>query len=176
VPRVVLVVLLALICGCGGSDERTAATPTPSATAKASPAAKAEGGLERFSFNGFSMLVPAGWKKQTDKDGVIFGAPNDEGAVGFYVMDSTYTAPEYVKRIILSGEKTRVLERDRIAVKGVGTGIAVRTTQSKTDKQGWWQLIAATIDGQLVDIAITPSPHLTDEQVDQMLHSVEREA
>jgi hypothetical protein len=170
----VLVVLLALVCGCGGSDERPASDPAP--TAKATPAAKAEGGLERFSFNGFSMLVPAGWKKESDKDGVIFGAPNDEGAVGFYVMDSTYTAPEYVKRILLSGDKTRVLERDKVAVKGVGTGIAVRTTQSKTDKEGWWQLVAASIDGQMVDIAITPSPHLTDEQVDRMLHSVERDA
>jgi len=174
VPRVVLVVLLALMCGCGGSDERPASTASPAA--KATPAAKADGGLERFSFNGFSMLVPAGWKQEKDQDGVIFGAPNDEGAVGFYVQDSSYTAAEYVKRIILSGEKTRVLERDKVEVGRVGTGIAVRTTQSKDDDEGWWQLTAATIDGQLVSVMITPSPHLTDKQVDQMLHSVERDA
>jgi hypothetical protein len=170
----VLVVLLALICGCGGSDEKGVATPAPAA--KGTPAAKAEGGLERFSFNGFSMLVPAGWKQEKDQDGVVFGAPNDEGAVGFYVQDSTYTAKEYVDKILLSGEKTRVLERDKVKVGRVGTGIAIRTTQSKRDKEGWWQLTAATIDGQLVSVMITQSPHLTGTQVDRMLHSVERDA
>jgi hypothetical protein len=174
VPRVVLVVLLALICGCGGSDEQTVATPT--STPKATSTATAEGALERYSFNGFSMLVPAGWMEEKDQDGVIVGAPNDEGAVGFYVMDSTYTAEEYVKKIILGGDKTRVIERDKVALKRVGTGIALRTTQSKDDDEGWWQLTAATIDGQLVSVMITQSPHLTDKQIDQMLHSVERDA
>jgi hypothetical protein len=174
VPRVVLVVLLVLVCGCGGSGEPTVSTPVPKAGATATPTA--EGGLERFSFSGFSMLVPAGWKQEKDEDGVIFGAPNDEGAVGFYVQNSTYTAKEYVDKILLSGEKTRLLERDKVKVGGVGTGIAIRTTQSKTDKEGWWQLTAASIDGQLVSVMITSTPHLTDEQVDRMLHSVEREA
>ena len=175
VPRVVLVVLLALIAGCGGSDEpRETATATPTATPTAE--AKAEDGLERYSYNGFSMLVPAGWSEEKDTDGVIFGAPNDEGALGFYVSDSPYTAKEYVEKIILSGDKTRVLERDKVQLEGVGTGIAVRTTQSKSDDEGWWQLAAATIDGQLVSVMITSSPHVTPKQVDQMLHSVERDA
>jgi hypothetical protein len=171
VPRVVLVVLLLVVVGgCGGSEERAASTATPTATATA------EGALKRYSYNGFSMLVPSGWKQEKDKDGVIFGAPNDEGALGFYVMDSPYTAKEYVDQIILSGDKTRVLERDKVELEGVGTGIAVRTTQSKDDDEGWWQLTAATIDGQLVSVMITQSPHLTGKQVDQMLHSVERDA
>jgi hypothetical protein len=169
VARVVLVVLLVLVAGCGGSSQRPA-------TSTATPTATAEGSLERVSFKGFSMLVPTGWKKESDTDGVLFGAPDDEGAVGFYVMDSAYTAKEYVDRIILSGDKTRVLERDRVTVERVGTGIAVRTTQSKDDDQGWWQLAAATIDGQLVNVMITSSPHLTAKQVDQMLRSVERDA
>jgi hypothetical protein len=170
----VLVVLLALVCGCGGSKEPTASDPTPAATA--SPTATDDNGLKRFSFNGFSMLVPADWKQEKDQDGVIFGAPDDKGAVGFYVMSSTYSAKDYVDQILLSGDKTRVLERDKVKVARVGTGIAIRTTQSKEDKEGWWQLTAATIDGELVSVMITPSPHLTDKQVDQMLKSVEREA
>jgi hypothetical protein len=179
VPRVVLVVLLVLVSGCGGGSENEPAASTATPQAAATATAAAAGGshaLRRQSYNGFSMLVPADWKQEKDTDGVIYGAPDDKGALGLYVMDSPYTAKEYVDTIILSSKKTRVLERRKVAVEGVGTGIAVRTTQSKDDDTGWWQLTAATIDGQLVSVMITSSPHVTDEQAEQMLRSVERDA
>jgi hypothetical protein len=119
------------------------------------------------------MLVPTDWEQESDKDGVLWGAPDENGAIGFYVLDSPYQADEYIDQIILSDENLKVRKRDKVKLEGVGTG-----TRLLLGKPGdpWWKLVAATIDGQLLDITIATGGHFGVKQVDQMLRSVERDA
>jgi hypothetical protein len=172
--------LALLLAGCGGNGggagtTESVATATAMATT-ATAAAPSNGALalKRYEFMGVTALVPGGWNEEPNEEGVVLGAPDDKGAMGFFVREDPHSPDEWIDRIVLDGysKKVKVVRRERVRYPTIGRGVLL--TLRQPPNAPIYNAYAATIDGLLVELTLFPADKLTRAQVEEILLSLRR--